>query len=352
MRVAALNNYANRDRHASSSIQSSSVMDHSSISSYESSTWTLTSSTGTSQSSAPPEQSPDKEGSSSIFIAMLKKVYREIMEFEKKIKDWDSAADGETPTVAITMLKPGVALTELEESEKPDPLRALVAQHKQLAELYHSMITMILQPVPSSMLSFVTKYQLPSRLWSNGIMHCIESLRKMNNRLPGAFEHMTGYIYWSYHFYESLYETSTMNEFMAPYKNSWIEALGDLARFQMRLSFRQPSQEVIGTTAPLTEDALPLPEPRIDNTPPPSIGLAAANAFDLEPEAEIWRKNSQSWYNLVLKETPGVGKLHHYLGQLNVDVENEELRGIYHFVKRCVFPSPAHCTASLLLAAV
>jgi hypothetical protein len=25
------------------------------------------------------------------------------------------------------------------------------------------------------------------------------------------------------------------------------------------------------------------------------------------------------------------------LGQLNVDVENEELRGIYHFVKRCVF---------------
>lgn len=338
MRFAVLNSQAKTDRQAPSSVQSSSVMDHSSISSYTSSTWTLTSSTGTSQSSAPPEQTPDKDGTSK-FIAMLKKVYREITDLEKKIQVWDSAANDDVPTATVTMLKPGVALSELDESEKPDPLRALVAQHKQLSELYHSMITMILQPVPASMLSFVTKYQLPSRLWTNGIMHCIDSLRKMSNRLPGALEHMTGYMYWSYHFYESLYETSTLNEFMAPYKNNWIEALGDLARFQMRISSRQSSQEIAGPVVPLTEEALPLPEPRADDTPPPSIGIAAANAFDLEPESEIWRRSSQTWYTLVLKETPGMGKLHYYLGSLNVEAPDEELRGVYHFVKRCAFPA-------------
>jgi hypothetical protein len=311
-------------------------MDHSSISSYASSAWTLTSSTGTSQSSAPPEQSPDKEGNSK-FIAMLKKVYREITELEKRIKDWDHAADDdEAPSVGtITMLRPGAPTPD--EEEKPDPLRTLVAQHKQLSELYHSMITMILQPVPASMLSFVDKYQLPSRLWTHGILHCIESLRRMSNKFSGAVEHMTGYIFWSYHFYESLYETSTMNEFMAPYRVNWIEALGDLARYHMHVASRHSPQNLTNSTAaPLTEEVLPPAMPRIDDTPPPSIGLAAANAFDLESEVEVWRKSSQSWYAMVLKETPGVGKLQHNLGLLNAEVDNEELRSVYHFVKRQV----------------
>jgi protein SMG6 len=336
MRFAVLNNQAHRERQAPSSVMSSSVMDHSSISSYASSTWTLTSSTGTSQSSAPPEQATDKDGSSK-FISMLKRVYREITEYEKKIKEWDNHEDGQIPSAAITMLKPGTTLASVEESENSDPLRMLVAQHKQLAELYHSMITMILQPVPASMLSFVTKYSLPSRLWMNGITHCIESLRRMSIKLPGAVEHMTGYILWSYHFYESLYETSTMNEFMKPYKVNWIEALGDLARYHMHISARQSSQEVIDNpVVPLTEAALPpaQPMPRLDDTPPPSIGIAAAQAFDLEPESEIWRKASQTWYAMVLRETPGAGKLHHNMGLLNSEIPNEELRGVYHFVKR------------------
>ena len=347
MRFAVLNNNTNRDHRQPPSIQSSSVKDHSSISSYASSTWTLTSSTGTSQSSAPPDQSPDKEGSSK-FVAMLKKVYREIIELEKKIKDWDRA--GEEDQVGsvgtITMLRPGVPIPTSNEEEKPDPLRALVAQHKQLSELYHSMITMILQPVPASMLSFVDKYHLPARLWTNGILHCIESLRRMSNKFPGAIEHMTGYIYWSYHFYESLYETSTMNDFMAPYRINWIEALGDLARCYMHVASRHPHQDIVSSTAtPLTAEALPQGTPQMEDTPPPSIGLAAANAFDLESEVEVWRRSSQSWYTLVLKETPGVGKLQHYLGLLNAEVDNEELRSVYHFVKRqvCCLYHPRQC---------
>ncbi|PVF98027.1 hypothetical protein CPB86DRAFT_705961 [Serendipita vermifera] len=353
VRFAVLNNQAHRERQAPSSIQSSSVMDHSSISSYTSSTWTLTSSTGTSQSSAPPEQATDKEGSSK-FVSMLKRIYREIAEYEKKIKEWDNHEDGQIPSAAITMLKPGTSLASVEESENSDPLRMLVAQHKQLAELYHSMITMILQPVPASMLSFVKKYSLPSRLWMNGITHCIECLRRMSGKLPGAAEHMTGYILWSYHFYESLYETSTMNEFMAPYKVNWIEALGDLARYHMHVSARQSSQEMVdNAVVPLTEEALPPAPPampRGDDTPPPSIGIAAANAFDLEPESEIWRKASQTWYAMVLQETPGAGKLHHNMGLLNSEISNEELRGVYHFVKSMTATHPYPTSREAILS--
>ncbi|KAG8833910.1 hypothetical protein FRC17_009869 [Serendipita sp. 399] len=330
MRFAVLNNQA-QQRHTSSSVQSSSVMDHSSISSYASSTWTLTSSTGTSQSSAPPEQPQDRDGTNK-FVAMLKKVYREITEFEKKIKEWDNADEQDNVLTQVTMLRPGASVEEAPEPQ--DPLRSLVAQHRQLAELYHSMITMILQPVPPSMLSFVTKYQLPNRLWTNGVAHCIDCLRRMGVKYPGAGEYMTSYIYWAYHFYEALYETSSLNEFMAPYKVNWIEALGDLARWHMHIISRQSSHEPVGSASvPLTEQALPASAPRAGDTPPPSIGLAAAQAFDLEPEAEIWRRSSQTWYAMVLKETPGAGKLHHNLGLLNTDAPNEELRGVYHFVK-------------------
>ncbi|KAG8865920.1 hypothetical protein FRC20_009286 [Serendipita sp. 405] len=328
MRFAVLNNQA-QQRQTSSSVQSS--MDHSSISSYASSTWTLTSSTGTSQSSAPPEQPQDRDGTSK-FVTMLKKVYREITEIEKKIKEWDNADEHDNLSAQVTMLKPGAPVEDVPEPQ--DPLRSLVAQHRQLAELYHSMITMILQPVPASMLSFVTKYQLPTRLWTNGIAHCIDCLRRMGPKYPGAGEYITSYIYWAYHFYEALYETSTLNEFMAPYKINWIEALGDLARWHMHITSRQSSHEAVGSASvPLTEQALPAPAPKMTDTPPPSIGLVAAQAFDLEPESEIWRKSSQTWYAMVLKETPGAGKLHHNLGLLNSEVPNEELRGVYHFVK-------------------
>ena len=35
-----------------------------------------------------------------------------------------------------------------------------------------------------------------------------------------------------------------------------------------------------------------------------------------------------------IAEQPGTGKLHHHLGLLSREVEGEELRGVYHFIKR------------------
>lgn len=110
------------------SSQHSSVMDQSSISSYASSTFTLTSNTGSSHSSAPPDRLPEK-GEHGVFIAMLKKVYREISDFEKKIRahDEDDDEDDDKPGV-ITIARPG-ALSE--PTEVQDQLKVLVDQHQQ-----------------------------------------------------------------------------------------------------------------------------------------------------------------------------------------------------------------------------
>ncbi|KAG1842160.1 hypothetical protein DFJ58DRAFT_666167, partial [Suillus subalutaceus] len=42
---------------------------------------------------------------------------------------------------------------------------------------------------------------------------------------------------------------------------------------------------------------------------------------------------AKEWYAQGLADTPGAGKLHHHLGLLSREVDNEELRAMYHFVK-------------------
>ena len=72
----------------------------------------------------------------------------------------------------------------------------------------------------------------------------------------------------------------------------------------------------------------------INDSPSPSIGLAAVKLLDVEPEKERWRGITRDWYAQGLADTPGNGKLHHHLGLLSREKEGEELRAVYHFVKR------------------
>lgn len=86
--------------------------------------------------------------------------------------------------------------------------------------------------------------------------------------------------------------------------------------------------------APTPKSVSDAPAARIDDSPSPSIGLAAARLFDVEPEKERWRCIARDWYGAGIADQPGHGKLHHHLGLLSREVEREELRGVYHFVKR------------------
>lgn len=172
---------------------------------------------------------------------------------------------------------------------------------------------------------------------------------------------------------------------MSAFRSGWLEALGDLARYRMAVSaLVEGTTHASGTltfsairkaaasnglhpnTAQLgmpnasaasdllaahsSNQASPTPAARIDDddaSPPsshggfgqnvPSVGIIAARMMELEPEKEQWRLIARQWFARGLAKTPGAGKLHHHLGLLSreKDGNEEELRGMYHFIKRC-----------------
>jgi protein SMG6 len=176
---------------------------------------------------------------------------------------------------------------------------------------------------------------------------------------PLALEHLQDFIYYAYSFYTGLLEEPILSSF----RSGWLEAFGDPARYRMavaamvsgsvgagslggQLTSQAVSEATSGTDQPVegkketkkssnsSKSLSDHPAARIDDSPTPSIGVAAARLMDVEPEEERWRQIAREWYGAGLAEQPGTGKLHRHLGLLEREVEGEELRGCYHFVKR------------------
>lgn len=233
-----------------------------------------------------------------------------------------------------------------------------------LAEIIHNLLEISLAPsVPASLRNIPTKYNIIVRLWTYAFHKLLESLRRASFTSPLALEHLQDFIYYSYTFYTGLLEEPTLNSF----KSGWLEALGDLARYRMAVAAMvnggvggqgglttKAVSEAADADAMATkgidndtgiatpgspESVSDAPAARIDDSPSPSIGVAAARLLDVEPEKERWRNIARDWYGAGLAEQPGTGKLHHHLGLLSREVDGEELRGVYHFVKRYVFHS-------------
>lgn len=232
-----------------------------------------------------------------------------------------------------------------------------------LAEMMHNLLEISLAPsVPASLRNIPEKYNIIPRLWTNAFHKLLEGLRRAScsSADVAAFEHLQDYIYYAYTFYTGLVEERTLDSF----KSNWLEALGDLARYRMAVAAMVTNQTASASTLTFAdvrqvtgddEEKPPgsvigsmiseLPAARIDDSPVPSIGLAAARALELEPEKERWRQIARDWYFSGVAIKPGAGKLHHHLGLLSRELEGEELRGVYHFTKRCVIPPSAPFTA-------
>lgn len=232
-----------------------------------------------------------------------------------------------------------------------------------LAETIHNLLEISLAPsVPASLRIIPTKYNMIVRLWTYSFHKLLESLRRASFSSPLALEHLQDFIYYAYTFYTGLLEEPSLNSF----KSGWLEALGDLARYRMAvaamvnggvggqggLTTKAVSEAAASTHSEVrtsgsqgsAKSVSDFPAARIDDSPSPSIGIAAARLLDIEPEKERWRNVARSWYGAGLAEQPGTGKLHHHLGLLSREVDGEELRGVYHFVKRC-----RTCRLSLVL---
>ena len=189
----------------------------------------------------------------------------------------------------------------------------------------------------------------------------LESLRRASFGSALALEHLQDFIYYAYTFYTGLLEEQTLRTFRA----GWLEALGDLARYRMAVAAMVTGTQGVGPEAltmaavstvqaaspppsvppssaadrlsvisEKSSSASEKPAARIDDSPSLSVGLAAAKLLNVEPEKERWRCIARDWYALGLADTPGAGKLHHHLGLLSREKDGEELRAVYHFVKR------------------
>ncbi|KAL1742791.1 hypothetical protein HDZ31DRAFT_42469 [Schizophyllum fasciatum] len=351
-----------------------SSMDHfsaSSASSYApsiSSSFTLSSTTdGSSNSSAlfDGKSGHREDSGNNQFGAQLKRLYRNITDLEAKVKQ-DELEDATESNSRIRLKGKDASSSDDAEHEK---WRRQITDHKRLIDRMHDMLQLTLNPnVPASLRNIPKKYNLIARLWMFGFHRLLENLRAASLRSPVAMEHLQDFILFAYTYYTGLYEETTVEAF----RSEWLEALGDIARYRMAVA-AMVTRNTGSTPAALTTAALseadktspdntlaPPPMPhaksvsdapaaRIDDSPSPSIGVAAARLLELEPEKERWRMIAREWYALGLSEQPGNGKLHHHLGLLSREAEGEELRSMYHFVKSLCALHPFPTTRESIL---
>ncbi|KAF8681403.1 Large family of predicted nucleotide-binding domains [Rhizoctonia solani] len=336
LRFAALNN--SQKHPPAPSTSGHSATDLSDARSIASSAFTLTSGTSASSASFNNPNSPLTQAApTNPFLQQLKRTYRDLCNKENKIVSPGNGHDDDD----LDTSRSGVSIVEPHSATGDDVWLRRIRDHKDLVEQSHTLLRMSLSPsVPLTIQAIPKKYNIPARLWSVGFYKLLESLRQASAKSPAAFEHLHEYIYYAYGFYSCLFEDDSL----ASFRPSWIEALGDLARYRMKVAAHLASAPVpippAPTPLPPATLAVPAPSMNLDPSPTPSIGPQAAAEFDLEDERDIWRNRASDWYSIGLKDQPGIGKLHHHLGLLCRDEPGFELRSAYHFVKSMIASHP------------
>lgn len=160
-------------------------------------------------------------------------------------------------------------------------------------------------------------YQLPSATFLQNIISSfafgpthfslLESLRHASFNSCFALERLRNFIYYAYAFYTGLLEEQTLRTFRA----GWLGALGGLARYFVAVATVVTSSQIPGpeeltvVSAVLSVSpsslssadhvsnvsaksslAFEKPVARIDDSPSPCIGLAAAMLLVVEPEKD------------------------------------------------------------------
>ena len=147
----------------------------------------------------------------------------------------------------------------------PKQWQALIAVHRTLLYEHHDFMMATQHPSATAMLrGLPIKYSMPARMWKHGIHAFLEVLR---HRRPESQDYMLSFIYLAYQMMALLFETVPV------FLDTWIECLGDLARYRMAI------EEV------------------------------------REPHAQ-WGGVAAAWYTKASDRHPEVGRLYHHLGIL------------------------------------
>jgi hypothetical protein len=144
--------------------------------------------------------------------------------------------------------------------------QALTALHRTLLHEHHDFFLASQHPSSSPALRrLAIKYAMPARMWRHGIHSFLELLR---HRLPDSLEQMLTFVYLAYSMMALLMES------VPSFEETWIECLGDLARYRMAI-----------------EEA------------------------DLR-DREVWSGVARMWYNKAADKSPNVGRIQHHLAVL------------------------------------
>ncbi|PVH84942.1 hypothetical protein DL98DRAFT_484051 [Cadophora sp. DSE1049] len=186
-------------------------------------------------------------------------------------------------------------------SESPERLsneqwQALIALHRCLLHEHHDFLLASQHPSASPALRrLASKYAMPARMWRHGIHSFLELLR---HRLPDSYDHMLAFVYLAYSMMALLYET------VPAFEDTWIECLGDLARYRMAI-----------------EDE------------------------DLE-DRKVWAGVGHRWYSIASQRAPTTGRLYHHLAILT---REDVLQQLSLFSKSlCVSVPLSHARTSIL----
>ncbi|EAS30483.3 uncharacterized protein CIMG_05962 [Coccidioides immitis RS] len=176
--------------------------------------------------------------------------------------------------------------------------QALTALHRTLLHEHHDFFLASQHPSASPALQrLASRYAMPARMWRHAIHSFLELLR---HRLPEVLDHMLAFIYTAYSMMALLLES------VPSFEDTWIECLGDLARYKM-----------------------------------------AVEESDLR-DREVWAGVARYWYNKAADKSPMVGRIQHHLAVL---ARPNILLQLFFYSKSliCVHPFPNTKDSILLL---
>lgn len=173
--------------------------------------------------------------------------------------------------------------TESKEELSDKKWVALIRLHQTLLYEHHDFFLASQHPSASPVLKrLADKYAMPARMWRYGIHSFLELLRQ---RLPESLDYMLNFIYLAYSMMTLLLES------VSAFKETWIECLGDLARYRM-----------------------------------------AVEESDMR-DREVWAGVSRYWYNQDADRSPETGRIQHHLAVL---ARPDILQQLFYYTKALV----------------
>ncbi|KAJ5176722.1 DNA/RNA-binding domain E.t1.c1-type [Penicillium canariense] len=165
--------------------------------------------------------------------------------------------------------------------------QAMISLHQTLLYEHHDFFLASQHPSASPVLKrLAEKYAMPARMWRYGIHSFLELLRQ---KLPKSLDYMLNFIYLAYSMMTLLFES------VDAFRETWIECLGDLARYRM-----------------------------------------AVEESDMR-DREVWAGVSRYWYNQDADRSPEVGRIQHHLAVL---ARPDLLQQLFHYTKALVSVRP------------